>query len=198
MPPGKRNQADIPAELSAKLAEALVRERVVPRFVDSYVEEHQRYGLQVHAALYKDLIGLLQREALVAMTVRAFEVAIDPPDQNPRSKNKPKPLPKKDVPVFRRNFLTALTRQQKWGINEALDFQRDLQMYEALVARTGATRRRKLFETANHPFVDRCAFLLDSSFMEKARMAANRALIDVENLSAKVTMETLHGPQPEK
>jgi hypothetical protein len=198
MPPGKRNQADIPAELSARLTEALVRERLMPRFVDSYVEEHQRYGLQVHAALYKDLIGLLQREALVALTVRAFEVAVDPPDQNPRSKNKPKPLPKKDVPVFRRNFLTALTRQQKWGINEALDFQRDLQMYEALIARTGATRRRKLFETANHPFVDRCAFLLDSSFMEKARMAANRALIDVENLSAKVTMEVLHGPQPEK
>ena len=53
----------------------------MPRFVDSYVEEHQRYGLQVHAALYKDLIGLLQREALVAITVRAFEVAIDPPEQ---------------------------------------------------------------------------------------------------------------------
>jgi hypothetical protein len=195
MPQGKRLQADIPAELSAKLMEALVRERCIPRFVDGYVEEHQRYGLQVHAALYKDLIGLLHREALVAMTVRAFEVAIDPPDQSPRSKNKLKPLPKKDVATFRRKFLTALTRQQKWGINETLDFQRDLQMYEALIARAGATRRRKLFETANHPFVDRCAFLLDSSFMEKARMAANRALIEVENLSAKVTTEVLHGPQ---
>ena len=196
MPPGKRNQADIPAELSAKLTEALVRERIVPRFVDGYVEEHQRYGLRVHAALYKDLIGLLQREALVALTVHAFEVAVDPPDQSPRNKNKLKPLPKKDMPMFRRNFLTALTRQQKWGINEALDFQRDLQMYEALIARAGVSRRRKLFETANHPFVDRCAFLLDSSFLEKARMAANRALIEVENLSAKVTTEVLHGPQP--
>src|SRR3984957_6514051 len=125
MPPGKRNQADIPAELSAKLTEALVRERVVPRFVDGYVEEHQRYGLQVHAALYKDLIGLLQREAPVGKTVRAFEVALDPPEQLPRSKNKLKPLPKKDMPVFRRKFLNALTRQQKWGISEALDFQRD-------------------------------------------------------------------------
>ena len=196
MPPGKRNQADIPAELSAKLTEALVRERIVPRFVDGYVEEHQRYGLQVHAALYKDLIGLLQREALVALTVHAFEVAVDPPDQSPRNKNKLKPLQKKDMPMFRRNFLTALTRQQKWGINEALDFQRDLQMYEALIARAGVSRRRKLFETANHPFVDRCAFLLDTSFLEKARMAANRALIEVENLSAKVTTEVLHGPQP--
>ena len=195
MPPGKRNQAELPAELSARIAEALVKERVVPRFVDGYVEEHQRYGLQVHAALYKDLIGLLQREALVAMTVRAFEVAVEPPEQAPRSKTKLKPLLKKDIPSFRRNFLTALTRQQKWGINEALDFQRDLQMYEGLIARTGASRRRKLFETANHPFVDRCAFLLDSSFMEKARMAANRALIEVENLSAKVTTEVLHGPQ---
>ena len=195
MPPGKRNQADLPSELSARIAEALVKERVVPRFVDGYVEEHQRYGLQVHAALYKDLIGLLQREALVAMTVRAFEVAVEPPAQAPRSKTKLKPLLKKDIPSFRRNFLTALTRQQKWGINEALDFQRDLQMYEGLIARSGASRRRKLFETANHPFVDRCAFLLDSSFMEKARMAANRALIEVENLSAKVTTEVLHGPQ---
>jgi hypothetical protein len=196
MPPGKRDQADIPAELSARLTEALVQERVVPRFVDGYVEEHQRYGLQVHAALYKDLIGLLQREALVAMTVRAFEVAVDPPEPSPRSKTKLRPLPKKDVPNFRRKFLNALTRQQKWGINDALDFQRDLQMYEALIARAGVSRRRKLFETANHPFVDRCAFLLDSSFMEKARMAANRALIEVENLSAKVTTEVLHGPQP--
>jgi hypothetical protein len=34
--------------------------------------------------------------------------------------------------------------------------------------------------------------------MEKARMAANRALIEVENLSAKVTTEVLHGTQPEK
>src|SRR5215467_2996011 len=106
MPPGKRNQTDIPAELSARLTEALVQERVVPRFVDGYVEEHQRYGLQVHAALYKDLIGLLQREALVAITVRAFEVAIDPPEQSPpRRKNKLKPLPKKDMPTFRRKFL---------------------------------------------------------------------------------------------
>jgi len=169
----------------------------VPRFVDGYVEEHQRYGLQVHAALYKDLIGLLQREALVVMTVRAFEVAVEPPEPSPRSKLRLKPLPKKEVPNFRRKFLNALTRQQKWGINEALDFQRDLQMYEALIARAGVTRRRKLFETANHPFVDRCAFLLDSSFMEKARMAANRALIEVENLSAKVTTEVLHGPQPQ-
>jgi hypothetical protein len=176
MPRSNRNNADAPVELAGQLIDALARERVVPRFVDGYVEEHQRYGLQVHAALYRDLIGQLQREALIAMTVRAFEVTVDPPPA-PRGKPKPHCLPKKDVPVFRRKFLTALTRQQKWGIGEALDFQRDLQMYESLIARNANSRRRKAFEVSNHPFVDR------------------RALTEVENLSAKVTVDVLQGPQ---
>ena len=85
--------------------------------------------------------------------------------------------------MFRRKYLAALTRLQKWTAGDALDFQNDLQMYEELL-RVGATRRRrKPFEAANHPFVDRCAFLLDSSFMEKARLAASRALEDVDEVA---------------
>jgi len=180
---------DTPVVLPGKLAEALLRERIVPRFVDSYVEEHGRYGLHVHAALYRDLLGLLQREALIAMTAHALElVTTEPPPL--RGKAKPKPMLRKDATLFRRKFLNALTRQQKWSLGDALDFQRDLQMYEALIARS-TSRRRKPFEAANHPFVDRCAFLLDSSFMEKARMAASRALTEVEALSAKVIAEVL-------
>ncbi len=186
----KHNLSEAPVDLPGRLAEALLRERIVPRFVDSYVEEHGRYGLQVHAALYRDLLGLLQREALIAMTVHALEVATTEPPPA-RGKTKGRPMPKKDATLFRRKFLNALTRQQKWTISDALDFQRDLQMYEVLIARSGTSRRRKPFEAANHPFVDRCAFLLDSSFMEKARLAASRALAEVETLSAKVTAEVL-------
>ena len=69
----KENHTDLPAELAERLTEALQRERVVPRFVDSYVVQHGRYGLQVHAALYRDLLGLLHREALLAMSARALE-----------------------------------------------------------------------------------------------------------------------------
>jgi hypothetical protein len=185
----KHNLSDAPVNLPGQLAEALLRERIVPRFVDSYVEEHGRYGLQVHAALYRDLLALLQREALIAMAVRALEVATTEPP--PARGKKSRPMLRKDVVVFRRKFLNALARQQKWSISDALDFQRDLQMYEVLIARTGTSRRRKPFEAANHPFVDRCAFLLDSSFMEKARMAASRALTEVETLSAKVTADVL-------
>jgi hypothetical protein len=184
-----KQTVDVPAELATRLTEALLRERIVPRFVDSYVVEHGRYAVQVHASLYRDLLGLLQREALLAMIVRALEVATTEPPASARAK--PRPMPKKEAALFRRKLLTALTRRQQWSMGDALDFQRDLQLYEELIARSASTRRRKPFEAANHPFVDRCAFLLDSSFLEKARVAASRALTDLESLTATVTAEVM-------
>jgi hypothetical protein len=181
----KQNSMDAPVELGQRIAEALIRERVVPRFVDSYVIENGRHALQVHASLYRDLLALLQREALLALSVRALEIVCEEP--RPAGKTKPRPMLRRDAVAFRRKFLAALTRQQGWTAGDALDFQRDLQMYEELLARAASTRRsRKPFEAANHPFVDRCAFLLDSSFMEKARLAASRALTSIEELAAQL------------
>jgi hypothetical protein len=186
MPPVKPPQLDVPAELALRLTEALHRERVIPRFVDSYVVEHGRHALQVHAALYRDLLALLNREATLALSARALEVASAEP--LPAGRGKPRPMLRKDAVVFRRKFLAALTKQQKWSAGDALDFQSDLQLYEELLARNASTRRfRKPFEAANHPFVDRSAFVLDSSFLEKARVAASRALNELEALAAKIT-----------
>jgi hypothetical protein len=185
MPPVKLSAGDACAELAARLAEALQRERIVPRFVDSYVIEHGRQGLQVHAALYRDLLALLQREALIAMSVYAVEVVTSAEMQATRS-SKPRTMPRNEAAVFRRRYLAALSRQQKWSVGEALDFQKDFQIYEELIAQSASGRRRKPFEAANHPFVDRCAFLLDSSFLEKARLAASRALTDLEALTAQI------------
>jgi hypothetical protein len=186
----KQTASDRPAELALRLTEALQRERVVPRFVDSYVVENGRQALQVHAALYRDLLALLQREALLAMTARALEVIAMGPETGGRTKSRP--LTRKDAALFRRKLLAALTRQQKWTAGEALDFQKDLQIYEELLARNSSPRRsRKPFEAASHPFVDRCAFLLDSSFLEKARLAASRALFDLEELAATLAAQVL-------
>jgi hypothetical protein len=190
----KQIRTDAPAELAHRLTEGLQRERIVPRFVDSYVVEHGRHALQVHASLYRDLLELLQREALLAVTARALEITYAEP--LPAGRAKPRPMLRKDGVAFRRKFLAALTRQQKWSAGDALDFQTDLQVYEDLLARnTSARRNRKPFEAANHPFVDRCAFLLDSSFLEKARVAASRALNDLENLTAQVTGSVLHAQE---
>lgn len=180
-----QNVSDLAGELAQRLPEALIGERIIPRFVDSYVVEHGRHALQVHASLYRDRLALLQREALLALTVLTFAQACSEPAAS--KKLKPRLRSQKDMTTFRRKFLAALARQQKWTVGDAMDFQSDLQIYEQLISRNSATRRtRKSFEVANHPFVDRCAFLLDSSFMEKARFAASRALGDLEDLATHV------------
>ncbi len=177
---------DAPGELAKRITEALLRERVVPRFVDSYVVENGRHALQVHASLYRDLLTLLQREALLALTVRALAIVCDEPQ--PMGKSKPQPMLRRDATAFRRKYLASLARQQGWTVGDALDFQRDLQIYEELLARAAAKRRtRKPFEAADHPFVDRCAFLLDSSFIENARLAASRTLTGIEELAIQLT-----------
>lgn len=181
----KQNQKNAVAELGQRLTEALLQERVIPRFVDSYVIENGRHALQVHASHYRDLLSLLQREALLAMSVRALQIVCDEP--RPEGRRKPRPMLRRDAAMFRRKFLASLARQQGWSAGDTLDFQRDLQMYEEQLARAPSTRRsRKPFEAANHPFVDRCAFLLDSSFMEKARLAASQALTGIEELAAQI------------
>lgn len=184
-------KGDAAAELAQRLTEGLERERIVPRFVDSYVVEHGRYALQVHASLYRDLLELLQREALLAVIARALEITYAEP--LPAGRAKPRPMLRKDAAGFRRKLLAALVRQKKWSAGDALDFQADLQIYEDLLARNSSARRnRKPYEAASHPFVDRCAFLLDSPFLEKARIAASRALNELENLAAQTTGAVLH------
>jgi hypothetical protein len=195
MPREKQKAIDAPGELAQRVSEALLRERLVPRFMDSYVIENGRQALQVHASLYRDLLALLQREALLALTVRTLAIVCNEP--RPAGKSKPRPMLRRDATAFRGKFLASLVRQQGWTAGDALDFQRDLQMYEELLARAAAKHRtRKPFEAADHPFVDRCAFLLDSSFMEKARLAASRALTGIEELAAAITEQLRGGRLP--
>lgn len=190
MAKGQNPANEAPALLAQKLVETLTRERVVPRFVDSYVVENGRHALQVHAPLYRDLLTILQREALLAACVRALEVSSFETIESSRGKQKV--VIRKGADTFRRKFLSALAKQQSWNAGDALDFQSDLKMYEDLLARAASSRRpRKPYEAANHPFVDRCAFLLDSAFLEKARLAASRALSSVEEIAAKLATEAI-------
>jgi len=190
MAKGQSSAGEAPGLLAQRLLETLARERVIPRFVDSYVVENGRHALQVHAPLYRDLLAILQREALLAACVRALEIASFETIENSRGKQKT--VMRKGADSFRRKFLSALARQQNWNAGDALDFQSDLKMYEDLLARAASSRRpRKPYEAANHPFVDRCAFLLDSAFLEKARLAASRALGSVEEIAAKLASEAI-------
>ena len=141
--------------------------------------------LQRHLAEEFGVAVSVVREALLELSVRALEIICNEPRAQGRAK--PRPMPRREAALFRKKFLAALVRQQGWSVGEALDFQRDFQLYEDLLARVPQARRsRKPFEAANHPYVDRCAFLLDSSFLERARVAASRALTELEDLAAQV------------
>jgi hypothetical protein len=192
----KNASPDRAAVLAKRLSEALVEERLVPRFVDSYVVEHGRYALQVHAGLYRDLLALLQREALLAVSAYGLEIARR--GTTVKDDRKSVPMTRKDAAAFRQKFLATLTHQQSWSIGAALEFQSDLQMYENIMTRASALRRtRKPFEAANHPFVDRSAFLLDSSFLEDARLAASRALNNLESLVEDIAASLFEIPKTE-
>src|SRR5579863_2594426 len=102
MPNDKLALAETPADLAKRILDALQQERVIPRFVDSYVVEHGRHALQVHAALYRDRLTLLQREGLLAVTVRVLEIIASGP--TPSGKSKPRPMLRKDAAAFRRKF----------------------------------------------------------------------------------------------
>jgi hypothetical protein len=181
---------DLAALLPQRLSEALLRERIIPHFVDSYVVEHGRHSLQVHAVLYRDLLNLLQREALLTATARSLELVTQ--GLQAEDDRKAKPMTRQEASAFRHKFLAGLTRHHRWNVSDALDFQSDLKMYEDLIARAASSRRpRKAFEPANHPFVDRCAFVLDSSFLEKARVAASRTLAKLESLAANEVQSAL-------
>lgn len=183
----RRINPDRAATLAERLSEALLRERIVPRFVDSYVVEHGRHALQVHAGHYRDLLTIIQREALLALSSQALGMVSSGAAARER---KIPPMTRKDATAFRQKFLAALTRRQQWNVGSALEFQSDLRMYEDILARAHRPRHsRKPFEATNHPFVDRCAFMLDSSFLENARLAASRALTGLETLATQLTVD---------
>src|SRR5438477_12626595 len=135
MPYEKPSALDAPAELAKRITEVLLRERVVPRFVDSYVVENGRHALQVHASLYRDLLTLLQPEALLALTVRALAIVCDEP--HAAGQSKPRPMLRRDATPCRRKYLPSPPRQQGLTSGDAPDFQRDLQIYPELPARAG-------------------------------------------------------------
>src|SRR5215469_811451 len=87
----KRKASNQAAELAEQVTLALQRERIVPRFVDSYVVEHGRQALQVHAGMYRDLLGLLQREALLAASAKLLELSSYEPLTGKAAKPRLKP-----------------------------------------------------------------------------------------------------------
>ncbi len=169
----------------------------MPRFVDTYVVDHGRYGLQVHAALYRDLLSLLQREALLAASAYALEAICKGGAPNGRPQNSHQGTvgmrPLFGRSIWRRSPASSIGMWPLlWTFSQIC---RCTRVFFCVLS--SPRRTRKAFEAANHPFVDRCAFMLDSSFLENARVAASRALASLESLTMQIIADVLGRPKHE-
>jgi hypothetical protein len=136
------------------------------------------------------LIERISRESLLAMVAR-LERYLPQRFPQPFPRNSPAEAPKQNASgaalanLFRVNFYARLAELTDWGSEEMASFWRDLDLYARAAQaprrslRT-SSRARKLPRRARRrkinrhlgAFADRCAFLLDSSLLERARRAA--------------------------
>lgn len=196
-------------EAAALLLATLDRNEMVARFLDVYAAEHRRPGRADHPAFYREQLGRIRREAILATVLRIeaalparlkVSVTVRGP-KHPRKTKKgkgtarPKPRGKRAglelaipfLDLFREEFFVALGQSLEWTDDDAQEFWRDLGLYEKLSAREP---RRSAGHAArggaSGPFVDRVALLLDPSLMEQARRAAGRFELELHAAADRV------------
>ncbi len=171
-------------EIANKLLGVLDRDRLVAKFVDAYVAEHDRRGLKVQSSGYRELIATLGREALLAMVleVERFVPRLFRPRRLPRARTIESP----EAQAFLLEVLAALGRARQWSAAEAAEFRHDLDLYRHLSPAPQKSNRRSPVRSPRGPFVDRCALLLDPSMLEKARGAAGQFEVELERVAGKV------------
>ncbi|HTV58891.1 MAG TPA: hypothetical protein VMJ93_08455 [Verrucomicrobiae bacterium] len=182
-------------EAAALLLGTLDRDEMVERFLDVYAAENRRPGRADQPAHYREQRETIRRESILAMVARIesalparLKVRVVVKQQTPqrtrgkKKKTKSKTAAHKNpgieigiplLDLFREEFFVALGQALGWREEDAAEFWRDLELYEAL---TGGGARRAQAGSAKlsigGPFVDRTAMLLDPSLMEQARRAA--------------------------
>lgn len=164
-------------------------------FVRRYAEAHRRRALLAHAGRYRELMVRISREALLAMAARVEH------DLSRRfgagSRNRIRRAAQRDktsdaalANQFRVEFYGRLAQLLDWQREELEDFWRDLDLYAGAARFRGqrntqrGSRERKQ-DRHMGAFADRCAFLLDSPLLERARRAAAKLHGELESTARK-------------
>ena len=180
-------------DLALRLRAALDEQRLVSRFVDAYAKKYERAGLKESPLRYRELLVTLTREAWLALAARA-ESRLPPKISGRRGALRPSEA--EAAGVFREAFLGEVGRLLQWIPSDREEFHRDLQLYAHIAARQPHPARAKRSSAAvEGAFVDRCALLLDPSLLEKARKAAGRFHLELEDLADKALQAIFRKPR---
>jgi hypothetical protein len=177
-------------ETAARLLAALGGGGLAARFVRGYAEKHKRRALVAHPARHRELIERIGREALLAMSAKverelSREFGGVAGRRPRRSGTRKVGGDDGHANHFRVEFYGELAEKLRWDRGELADFWRDLDLYTG-AGRGPMTRRKKRGPRRSRKdrhlgaFADRCAFLLDSSLLERARRAAGRLHREIE------------------
>ena len=182
-------------ETAERVVAALGGGGLAAGFVRDYTEKNHRRALVAHPARHRELIERIGREALLAMVARlerdlARRLGAALPRGTPRRALRKNGEDASLANHFRVEFYGRLAERLDWGREELEDFWRDLDLYTgaARVPRPGKKPRgRRPQKRDRHlgAFADRCAFLLDSSLLERARRAAARLHRELERAALR-------------
>jgi hypothetical protein len=178
--------------LANNMLAALAHDRIVDRFVASYVAQHDRLGILGGPARERELAETIGREILLAMIVEVRDAL--PNFFGKKQKSKLKIEEKEAIDAFSRELLAALSRAQNWNGEDRRQFRRDLSLYLDSSARretAAKTHKKGKAPEEEAPFIARVALLLDPSMLEHARRAAGKFHGGVGLLARKLLRHTL-------
>jgi hypothetical protein len=159
-------------ELAHHLVSAIARDGMAMEFVRGYAARNDRQKVMASAERLREMESTISREALLLIAADVRRLLPRAFGSSPNSDSEFGTL----CGLFYTEFLEALGRAMNWPVAEgeagAHEFQRDLEMYATWRERDPQLGSRIKASVYDSPFPDRCAILLDSAMMEKARRAA--------------------------
>ncbi len=199
MPLAREQLAVLAAETVNKLLAALEQDRLVARFVDTYVADYRRRGLKAHPLRYRELLSTINREALLAMVAEANAELPRYLRHARTHRGTPGARPQRSASggmraaeaqaadTFLEEFFSRLAGTLRWTEADAEEFHRDLDLYAQLaLGRPKPGARRAPPQPAEGPFADRCALLLDPSMLPEARRVAGKFQAEIEHVTQRI------------
>ena len=174
---------------AAHLMSLLRTQRPVERFVDAYAAEFDRPELKANRVRYFELLDTIGRECLLAIVHRMHSAL---PKYLTSAGKRSLSIPgRRATESFNEEFVKTLAERQDWTPDELVEFRHDLRLYAQLASCPGP--RGKRLRPAGGPFVDRCAFLLDPSMLDRARRATETFLVELESIADQILRGAFSG-----
>lgn len=194
-------------DLAQRIVACIGRQNPAAHFIENYAQQYARAELVIHGDRNRELQSIFEREILLAMLVRIATTAESSLQGSALSaRNQASPLGNSDQ--FLRVVLEAIGRQRGWTAGDIVEITGELNLYREVIAKSTTTPPRTSKSaafssqfprsTASGPFVDRCAFVLDPSMMENARIASAKFLREIESLADKMLEESFSAIQSAK